>query len=180
MSLDVSLLYLLNSLAGQSPALDVLIIFFASYLAYVVILLFLIFLLVLPYARKEKVEIFIVALLGSFIARFGVTEALRHFIHRPRPYLTLSVHNLFTDTAWSFPSGHATFFFALAMAVYLYHKRWGTAFFALAALISLGRVAAGVHYPSDIIAGAIIAICTGYFVYFVAERVYPKWPVQTT
>lgn len=70
----------------------------------------------------------------------------------------------------SFPSGHAAFYFALAFAVYLYHKKAGAFFLTGAALISISRVAGGIHYPSDILAGAILGYFTAIFVRFIFQK----------
>ena len=79
----------------------------------------------------------------------------------------------------SFPSGHAAFFFALAMAVYFYNKKWGTWFFATAILITVARVIAGVHYPPDILGGAVIGIMVAYIVFYFAERTKSKKIIKT-
>lgn len=92
-------------------------------------------------------------------------ELIRAVYGRVRPFEALGLKTLFTETSASFPSGHATFFFALATAVYLYNRRWGWWFFAAALLISLARVAAGVHYPSDIFGGALVGIVVATLVY---------------
>lgn len=162
MRFDISLFYFFNNFAGQSAWGDALIVFFASYFAYVLILVFLAWVAFSAYSRREKIEIFAVAALSSLIARFGVVEFIRLFIHRPRPFSALPVHQLLTDPAWSFPSGHAAFFFALSTAVYLYNKKWGIGFFIATILMTLARVAAGVHYPSDVFAGAFIGIGIAY------------------
>ena len=179
MSLDTQALYLFSDLAGQSPFLDGIIVFLASYLAYILIVLFLALLFFSQYSRREKFEILLVTALSTLIARFGITEFIRLFYHRPRPFSVLPVHQLLTDSAWSFPSGHATFFFAMATAVYLYHKKWGIGFFIAAILIAVGRVAAGVHYPSDIIGGALIGIIVAYATFHIVRRLFAT-PAQKT
>lgn len=62
----------------------------------------------------------------------------------------------------AFPSGHATAAFALATALGYRWPRWRPVGFALAALVALSRVALGVHWPSDVAAGAAV----GCFVVF--------------
>lgn len=174
MALDTQLFYLLNSLAGRSPLLNAVIVFLASYFAYILIAVFIALIFFSQYSKREKWEIVLVAGLAGIIARFGVAEAIRFFFPRERPYEALHLSPLFTDTASSFPSGHATFFFAMATAIYLYNKKWGLWFFAAAALITVSRVIAGVHYPSDIIGGALIGALVGYLTFIIARRTAQK------
>lgn len=59
-----------------------------------------------------------------------------------------------------FPSGHATTLFALAAALGCVWPRWRTPLYALAALLAFSRVAVNAHYPSDLVAGAMVGIAT--------------------
>ena len=164
--MDAQLFLLLNNLAGQSLFFDKVIVFLASYLAYILIALFLVLLLISQYSRREKLQILLVAGIGTIIARFGIVELIRFFYHRPRPFLDLSVNQLLASNEWSFPSGHSAFFFALSTAVYLYNRKWGIGFFTATILMALSRVVAGIHYPSDILAGAVIGAVIAYSVYY--------------
>ncbi len=180
MSLDTQIFYLFNNLAGRSPFLDGGIVFFATYLPYLLIILFLALLFFSLHPRWEKLEILLVTGLSVLIARFGGTELIRFFYHRPRPFLSLpGIHQLVSESSWSFPSGHATFFFAMAAAVYFYNKKWGIGFFIAALLISLGRVAAGVHYPSDIVGGALTGVIVAYVTFHIVRRFFAT-PAQKT
>lgn len=170
MQLDIQLFHLLNGLAGKSPFFDGVVVFFASYLAYILPAVLLALVFFSGYPRRVKIDLLLTAAAASIIARTGVTEVIRYFYHRPRPFSVLETNQLLTDSAWSFPSGHATFFFALSTVVYLYNRRWGMASFAASALITVSRVIAGVHYPSDIVAGAIIGVLAGYFAYLLAGK----------
>ena len=179
MPLDTQLFYLLNNLAGQSPFLDGVIVFFASYLAYILIALFLAHVFFSYYSRQEKFQILLVTGISAFFARFGVAELIRFFYQRPRPFLDMPVHQLLASNEWSFPSGHATFFFALATALYLYNKKWGIGFFLAALLMTVGRVIAGVHYPSDIVAGALIGAAVAYATFHIVRKMTKTQTNQT-
>ena len=58
----------------------------------------------------------------------------------------------------SFPSEHATAAFALAAGLMTYRLRYGMMLTGIAALIAFSRVYVGVHYPYDVIGGAVIGI----------------------
>ena len=170
MALDLTLFYTLNALVGQSRVGDGAIIFLASYLPYALIAAFLLFLYVATYTQQEKLRIFWVTVISVVVARLGITEIIRFFYHRPRPFITHQVHQLIPESAWSFPSGHSAFFFALAMAVYLYNKKWGVWFFGAAIIMNISRIIAGVHYPSDILGGLMVGMLTAYIIFYLAER----------
>jgi undecaprenyl-diphosphatase len=58
----------------------------------------------------------------------------------------------------SFPSGHATISFACATTLAFYAPRAAPAFFVLAAAIAWSRVYVGVHYPLDVLGGAVLGV----------------------
>lgn len=168
--LDLAIFRQLNSWAGTMPTFDILIIFFASYLQYALVALFLALLFFWARSKSEKIRIFWVTIISIVIARLGLTELIRLFYHRPRPFAVYQVHQLLVDHEWAFPSGHAAFFFAMAGAIYCYEKKWGIAFFAASILMGISRVAAGVHYPSDILGGMVVGMTVAYVVFYFAER----------
>ncbi len=90
---------------------------------------------------------------------------------RERPFATAAQQfvepysaNTRTLESWSsFPSDHAVLFFALAMGLYQAHKPFGIAAFLWAIIVvSIPRVYIGIHWPTDIIAGALLGIALGW------------------
>lgn len=169
-TLDVKLLFVLNNLAGQSRIFDALTIFLASYLRYFLVVAFLLFLYFSAYSRREKLYLFWVTTISIIVARLGITEIIRFFYHRPRPFLVYQLHPLISENKWSFPSGHSAFFFAMATAIYFYNKKLGIGFFIAAILMNISRIVAGAHYPSDILGGMIVGVIVAYVVFSLAER----------
>ena len=170
--LDLGLFNYLNSWAGISRQLDGVIVFFADYLAYILAAAFLagIF-FTARFGREKKIRIFWVAAVSVVVSRFGITELIRFFYHRPRPFMVYHVYQLIAEHEWSFPSGHAALFFALAGVIYLYDRKWGLVFFAASIAMGIARVIAGVHYPSDILGGMVIGAVVACTVFYFAERV---------
>ncbi|NCS99587.1 phosphatase PAP2 family protein [Candidatus Parcubacteria bacterium] len=92
------------------------------------------------------------------LATWAVTDFLKLIFGVPRPYLSLDITPLsMPGTFDSFPSGHSAFYMAIGFAVYRYHKKAGIIFMVLAAVLSISRIFIGVHYPSDILAGWLVA-----------------------
>lgn len=170
MYFDLKFFYLLNNLAGENSVFDYFIIFLANYFQYFLIIAFISLLFFLTYPRRQKIKIILIVFASMIVARFGIVDLIRFFYHRPRPFIDHSVNQLISNNNFSFPSGHAALFFALAMAVYFFNKKWGFWFFAAAFLMGLSRIIAGVHYPSDVVAGAVIGILTSYAVFLIALK----------
>ena len=120
-------------------------------------------------AGVQRLRMACVAALGSAAAGLLVNQAIGHLWMRERPY---AEHPgslvLFTSRSHdaSFPSDHATAAFAIAVAVLFFDRRIGVVFLGAAAAIALSRVLLGMHYPSDVIAGALtgtaaaVGVCT--------------------
>ncbi len=81
------------------------------------------------------------------------------------------------STSFSFPSNHASNSFALATLIALLNRNIAPLTFTLAGLVSISRVYLGVHYPTDILAGAVCGIVMGYFGYLFHQKISPFfWP----
>jgi undecaprenyl-diphosphatase len=101
---------------------------------------------------------------------------LKPLIARPRPYsyfpeMTLLIAPL---SDFSFPSGHTFASFASATALYLHHKRLGIAAYILAAVIAFTRLYLYVHFPSDVLAGLLLGIVSGWVAYHITTAIQRK------
>ncbi len=76
--------------------------------------------------------------------------------------------------SYSFPSGHTASSIGAAVAMFCVNKKWGIPSIILAVLIGFSRIYLHVHYPSDVIAGAIIAAILGVCVYLVVFKALAK------
>jgi undecaprenyl-diphosphatase len=93
----------------------------------------------------------------SALLALAVAHLISGMWDRPRPFEAHHVH-LFVAPSGdpSFPSDHATAAFAIAVALLLRNRRIGWVALTMATVISISRVAVGVHYPSDVLGGAVI------------------------
>ena len=164
--MDLQIFQTINDFAGKWPWLDQVGIFVASGMAYVLFAV----LVALWFLRKEHRRMVLVSILSAVIARGVFVEIIRAFYHRARPISVDAVHQLVTNDAWAFPSGHAAFFFALATGVFLYNKKLGTIYYFFAALMGLARIFIGVHWPTDILVGAALGMLTALVVDFVLRN----------
>lgn len=160
--LDIGILRALNGLAGRHPSLDALMLLLTLVGTGGAIFIALAALLALrPQRRRAALH-----LLAAMAVSGAVEELLKALIMRPRPPLALppgSLHLIHAVPASSaLPSGHATVAFAAAAALWQRDRALGAAAGLLAVLISLSRVYLGVHYPSDVLAGALLGVAGAY------------------
>jgi undecaprenyl-diphosphatase len=156
--LDETLLQALY--AGGSPWLFVFVLLSALGSGWVLLGVLPVF--VVPRWRSHRARAaFLLAAAGSASLIVTLTKALTG---RVRPANALSwahAAGIEAPSDPSFPSGHAAGSFAVAAFVLTLHKGAGALVFAFAVLIAISRVALGVHYPSDVAAGALIGTLVG-------------------
>ena len=104
----------------------------------------------------------ICALLGP--VAIGLNYVVKLAVKRPRPVLEGLPPLGGAPSSLSFPSAHATSSFAAAAALGRVEPRASAPLHALATAIAVGRPYLGMHYPSDVLAGALIGIALGLIV----------------
>ncbi len=121
------------------------------------------------------------AVLGTvlFLALFitTLTDLTKETVARIRPNNNEEINTLIrivkSPTSFSFFSGHASSSFSITTLVYLFLRRtvkWSWLFYTWPILFATSRIYVGVHYPIDIIVGALVGIASALFVYLLYKQ----------
>jgi len=164
LSPNQSIFQLLFSFTHRNPFFDWVVVFCAQYLPYILIAGFFVF-AVSKKDHRARVFVLIEGVLAVVLSRGIIVESIRFFYEHPRPFAALGLSPLIQVPGDSFPSGHASIFFALATILYFFDKRAGSWFFAFALINGVARIIAGVHWPFDIASGIVVGIISGSLVY---------------
>lgn len=166
-SVDVAVFHFINQTISN-PISDVLWPLITDYdklwPVRIVLLGVWLWLLIFGGTKGRTAAIIIIPLL--FLTDKVTSEILKPLIDRPRPCSEVDgvriVHNIHLlvgcGPGKSFPSAHAVNNFAVATVFVYFYPKWKWAFIAWASLVALSRPAVGVHYPSDILGGAIAGV----------------------
>lgn len=168
-NMNQALFYMFYNLTSYGSPFIGIVYFIADIFPYIVGASALVYLFIhykfyaLPVTFKNffnKVKAVFPVVLPVVVAWFA-GYVLKEIIRSSRPFVRFTdVHSLFIETGYAFPSGHATFFAALATALYFVNKKVGYLFGFFALLIGLARVIAGVHFPLDILGGFALGMLT--------------------
>ncbi len=174
-AIDTTIFRWFNSLVGIRSWIDAVIVFKSEYLGWsIVVILFLLFLFEIKNETlfRKNWNMGWESLASGILSRLVFTELIHFFWNRPRPFQILhDMHQLVAhESSGSFPSGHAAFFFAIAMSVFFYSRKWGIFFFIIAAYMGIGRIEAGLHWPSDILGGALVGIFSAWIIHAACNK----------
>jgi len=172
--LSLSILEQVTSGAGNSPALDAVMVFTAAYSPYILALLLIVYFL---FGKdRDKISSTTAAFSGVFALLLNQIIGLLYY--SPRPFLLYSVNLLLppnTDT--SFPSDHTALAFAVALTILIGNKKLGTLLVLFSFLIGISRVYSGEHYPLDILGGMATGAVSALLIPRVMEREGAVQPV---
>jgi membrane-associated phospholipid phosphatase len=112
-------------------------------------------------------------ILASVAVNQGITEILKYTIKRDRPFITYpDITKKSAARGPSFPSGHTSSAFALATSLSLSYPRWYViaSSYTYASTVAFSRMDLGVHYPSDVLAGALVGAGSAWLTYVVNKK----------
>ena len=110
-----------------------------------------------------------------FVISLFTATVISRLTNRPRPFQADSdLIHLYISAPWnaSYPSGHTSVAFALAFIFLYANPKWGWVSLVLAILTACGRIAVGVHFPTDIVAGMVVAFVAFAFVRLIHQQLF--------
>ena len=113
----------------------------------------------------------------SILLTTVVATAMKYIVNRPRPFVTYAFIEKETNGGSpSFPSGHASVAFSTATSMSMAFPKWYVIapVFLWAGITSYSRMDLGVHYPSDVLAGAIIGSGSAWLCGYLNKRFFKK------
>lgn len=105
---------------------------------------------------------------ASVLTAVVITNILKYSINRTRPFETYPfIEKVTSGGSPAFPSGHTSDAFSLATAISIAYPKWYVIVpsYAWAVTVGYSRMALGAHYPSDVLAGALIGVGSAYLCY---------------
>lgn len=172
--MDETIFNWINGLAGQSRFLDRIMIWLANdYFIPVTISLILLAIWFIGKNRDEREGLQRATIIAfiSIGSACGFVLAANHLYSHPHPFevmpelLNTTVKDIYYEIVDpTFPSNTSAVTFAAATSLWQYKRRLGLLMLIPAVLMPLAKVYAGVYWPSDIAAGAVLGILTAYFI----------------
>jgi 4-amino-4-deoxy-L-arabinose transferase-like glycosyltransferase/membrane-associated phospholipid phosphatase len=178
-SLDTALFRFFNDTLSH-PVLDAVIPLFSGFPGFVLVVLLLAGFLIVKGGRRDRMFVAMLVIVLALGEAF-VIGPMKDVVGRLRPFLVLPETHLLVGMggSGSMPSSHSSIWFAATMVTFLFYRRSWRFMLPLACMVGFSRMYVGVHYPSDVLAGAILG--AGYAAAFawilnaLWRRISPDW-----
>ncbi|KEF37904.1 Undecaprenyl-diphosphatase [Schinkia azotoformans MEV2011] len=165
---NIYLFRLINDLGKQYPHFNSSFVFIAEYMVYFLALSVIYF----WFRRNEHSRIMVICAGSTFIVSEMIGKIAGKIHSNYQPFAELPNVNQLIEKAVdnSFPSDHTILFFSFCMTFWLFKKGSGLLWLLLAIIVGISRIWVGVHYPADVIVGAVISIFSAIVVYFTLPK----------
>jgi membrane-associated phospholipid phosphatase len=186
-SIDVALFRFINGTLSNS-FFDKLMPFLSGNPFFIPALVITVIALLWKGGKRGRIFVFLVLMVIA-LGDGWICNSVKHAVGRARPFLEMPDAHLLVGRGKSnsMPSSHAANWFSATMVAFIFYRRSWRFMLPLALLVSFSRIYVGVHYPSDVLAGAILG--AGYAIAFVClanavwqligQRWFPLWWRET-
>jgi len=173
--IDLSIFYFFNHTLSN-PVFNKFFALITNVKNWMAIYILFALLLIIKGRKKGRVALALTLIMITATDQIGF-RVLKEYFHRIRPCTAL--HDAFLPVgptgAFSFPSNHALNNFAIATFFAILYPKYKTPLFITASLVAISRVYLGLHYPSDILGGAIIGTGFGFLFAYLHTLIMKYW-----
>lgn len=181
MNLDFKIFEAINQFAGHNNILDQSVVFFTKY-GPLLFGLFFVWLWFTKHGNRAENRKIVLFAFTIAVVTIGIDKIIEMSFFRARPFVnhdvTMLVDKLDSDP--SFPSNHTAGSFALALALFWKRRKMGAVLLVFAGLMALSRIFVGVHYPTDVLTGAFIALVVAFLIIWQRRLIEPlfNWIIR--
>ncbi|MCH4201113.1 MAG: phosphatase PAP2 family protein [Clostridium tyrobutyricum] len=161
--MNLFLFRIINGLAYKSVFLDKIMMFSSKYIPYIYGIIIFTYFIYGVIKNNRKLKYMTISIFILLLINFLISYIIGLVYYVPRPFVANKVNLLYPhNVSSSFPSSHALGVMTIALGISNKVKKIGYLLILVSILVGISRVYVGHHYPSDVIAGFIIAFSSNY------------------